>query len=514
MQTKKVWRAISSRIPSQLTAVSISLFLLLAVASTAFAAVPCVAVGPSSTGSGSGADWNNVKGISSVSWAYGTRYYLKDGSSYPNLRIGTPSGTGSATNVVELRKAQSYDYGRSSDGCSTDVSAGWNASTMGSSQAVFPWTSAGRFFNLGTSGYITLNGNSSVTDLIGCGGVYANPPSAMTGQPPTPSNCGIKVTAATCTSTANDGCDSGMGEMYGGGPDVTVENVDLEGSGQNPNGNNNQEAYFWWATPTTNMLVKYSFMHNFATTCITNASGGWNNGNVHHNYVWGTFDGSVNHGECFQDQAGSDSGTAIHDNIFRDTNDNGILVFVTAGGAGTHANFGFYDNINFCSSGNSCRHNDGFVGCYNSEVCNGFVIVQNVEIGFSSNCGVVYSNSSATPTIIENNIIYNCSGAFSIPKGATEGYNTFLNSGSGGGGSGDISVSTGAPNPFVNWQSGNFALASQSTDWNTRANLSSIGSQYQLDFLGNSFSTDRGAFQFGNLPSPPTNVAAGAVPSS
>lgn len=121
---------------------AVILFIFSCMASPCFATVPCVTVGPSATGNGTGADWNDVKALpGSSGWAYGTRYYLQDGT-YGQFTIGTPSGTGSPTNVVEVRKAQSYDYGRSSDGCTTDVSAGWNASTMGAAQAVFPWKGA------------------------------------------------------------------------------------------------------------------------------------------------------------------------------------------------------------------------------------------------------------------------------------------------------------------------------------------------------------------------------------
>lgn len=493
---------------------AVILFIFSCMASPCFATVPCVTVGPSATGNGTGADWNDVKALpGSSGWAYGTRYYLQDGT-YGQFTIGTPSGTGSPTNVVEVRKAQSYDYGRSSDGCTTDVSAGWNASTMGAAQAVFPWKGGDRFFNGGTAGYITINGNPQTYDSpIGCGGVYANPPGAMTGAAPTPSGCGIKFDGSTCTLTTTDGCEE-TGMIYAAGPNYTFEGMEWKGSGQNSNGNNNQEPYYMWAQNTTGMVVTHSFLHNFGTTCITSASGGWSNATFTHNYVWGSFDGSVNHGECIQLQAGSDSNSVVANNFFRDMIDNGIVVGLTVGQTGTHTGFQFYNNINWCSSGNTCRHNDGFVGCYQTENCTGWIIVNNVEVGYTTNAGVVFSTAPTVGPIIENNLFYNNTSAFSIPSNATEDYNTFLNSGSPGTGSHDVYAASSPPDPWTNWPSGLFTLVSANSDWSNRVDLTSTGSQYQSDFAGNPFVAggSRGAYQYGTTtptgPAAPTNLTA------
>src|SRR5579871_1679780 len=94
----------------------------------------CFAVTPSGAGSKNGSSWSNAFSASAFGSGMhrGAVYYLADGNYGNHLSLTTAA---SGTSTIELRKAQSYDFGRASDGCSSDISAGWNASTMGSSQA-------------------------------------------------------------------------------------------------------------------------------------------------------------------------------------------------------------------------------------------------------------------------------------------------------------------------------------------------------------------------------------------
>jgi hypothetical protein len=459
----------------------------------------CHAVTPSGSGSKTGADWNNAYAGLPATLVRGDIYYLADGNYGNRLTLSTPE---SGTTPIELRKAQSYDN------C---TSTGWNTGTMGSAQAVWTWGSPGSMVSI-TSSYWTINGNGrGAATEIGCGGVHANPPASMLDAAPNPAACGIKIDASTCPSASLRGCDNGSGEMHGGGASIIWESVEWKGQGLNSNGNNDSETYFWFATPSPNMVVTHSYLHNASTTYVTNANGGWNNGTFSYNYVWGSFDGSNNHGEALQD-TGTDSGTLIHHNSFRDMNDNGVLVFVDPV-AGTHNAFQFYDNIDWCSQGNSCRHSVGFVACINaSQTCTNFVIVHNVIQGGNNNCGVKSTNTGSYT--IKNNVWYNCSPAPLPSSGVTEDHNSWLNSGSGGSGTGDV-TDTSAPNPFVNWPAGNFNLSSENADWNNQIDLSSLGAQYNIDLNGAIFTTDRGASQFNGsvsqAPQPPTGLSATVI---
>ena len=459
------------------------------------ASAACHTVTPSGSGSQTGADWNNAYAGLPGTLVRGDIYYLADGNYGNHLSLSTPT---SGTLIIELRKAQSYDN------C---TSTGWNTSTMGSGQAYWASTGSGQVVDVG-SGYwiINGNGNNAGTNEVGCGGVQANPPSTMKGPAPNPAACGIRIDDATCTSTATDGCDGGSGVMNGGGANIIWESVEWFGQGLNANGNNNSETYFWFATPPlTNVTISHSYLHNAGTTFLTVVNGGWNNGSFDHNYVWGLFDGSTNHGEAIQLQ-GSNSGDVVHHNIFRDQQTNGDMVAVIGG---TQSDMAFYDNVDFCSAGGtstSCRHNDGVIGCFNSQTCSNYLVYNNT-FSFPSDCGWNVTGGPSTMTV-ENNIWYNCGSVGMVGGTNTIDYNSYLNSGQSAVGSHDVSTSS-APNPFVNLSGGNLNLASDNADWNNRL---ALGSPYNTDINGATFTTDRGAYQYGGstatAPAAPTGLSA------
>ena len=460
----------------------------------------CHAVTPSGSGSKSGADWNNAYSGLPSKLVRGDIYYLADGNYGNHLSIAT-SGSG----TLELRKAQSYDYG---SGCGNSIAAGWNTSTMGSAQAYWQSTGSGKVVTLGSEGDIIINGNgnNAGTDEIGCGGVAANPPSTMKGPAPHPAACGIRIDDSTCTSTATNGCDGGSGVINGGGDNITFESVELFGQGQNSNGNNNSETYFWFANGgnLANVTITHCYCHNAGTTYFTVVSGGWNDGSFDHNYVWGLFDGSTNHGEAVQLQGSNGVGgaNAIHHNIFRDQQTNGDVVAVISG----TQTYAFYDNVDFCSVGGtstSCRHNDGVIGCFNSQTCSD-VLIYNNTFNFPSDCGWNVTGGPSSMTV-ENNLWYNC-GAVTMQGGTnTVDYNSYLNSHQSAVGSHDISISSSVSSPFVS--STNFKLASENANWSNRLRLAS---PYDVDAAGFTFTTDRGAYQYvaTATPSAPLNLAA------
>jgi hypothetical protein len=197
----------------------------------------------------------------------------------------------------------------------------------------------------------------------------------------------------------------------------------------------------------------------------------------------------VNHGEALQD-TGTDSGTQIHHNVFRDQiATNGDLVFVDPV-TGTHSSFAFYDNVDFCSAGTMCHHNDGIIACINSsQTCMGFAVYNNTIANCSNNCGIVSTNAGSYT--VQNNLWYNANPA---PVGGyTEDYNTFLGSGTGNGsGSHDVTA-TSAANPFVGLAAGDLSLASEGSLWNNRL---ALPAPYDTDISGHAFTTDRGASQF------------------
>jgi hypothetical protein len=489
---------------SQAAVAFLVLFLLCFASSSAFASYHAVVPTSMCSSNGDGTSWT-CAGSNGAAGAYvglpstltrGDVYCLADGNYGNSLNLNTPA---SGTLTIEIRKAQSYD-----PNCSG--LAGWNTSRMGSAQAVWSWGRQGEIVNVGSGGYYIFNGNgnNAGTTEVGCGGVQANPPSTMRGQAPNPAACGIKIDASTCTATSTDGCTAGVGEIGGNGAGIIWESVEWFGQGLNSNGNNNSEPYFWLAgSPLTNVIIRHSYLHNASTTVFTVANGGWTNGSFDHNYVWGLFDGSTNHGEAIQLQ-GSNSGDSVNDNIFRDQQTNGDMVAVISG---TQSNMLFYNNVDFCSSGGTgttCRHNDGVIGCYNSQTCSNYLVYNNT-FSFPSDCGWNVTGGPSTMTV-KNNIWYNCASVNMVGGTNTVDYNSYLNSSQSPVGSHDVSSSS-APNPFVNLPAGNLNLVSENSDWNNRLPM---GSPYNTDIAGNTFSTDRGAYQYdgSSTVQPPTGLTA------
>src|SRR5882757_10965028 len=144
----------------------------------------CHAVGTTSAGDGSGSSWANRMNNLPTRLIRGDTYYLADGG-YGTYTFDTPN-YGTAT--ITIKKAQSYDYGRASDGCSNDISAGWNAGTMGSGQAVWDEFYGGT--NTPQPGYLILDGNGrpAAPGVPGCG----VSPSTKTSA----SDCGLKIIAS------------------------------------------------------------------------------------------------------------------------------------------------------------------------------------------------------------------------------------------------------------------------------------------------------------------------------
>jgi hypothetical protein len=218
-------------------------------------------------------------------------------------------------------------------------------------------------------------------------------------------------------------------------------------------------------------------------------NGNWTGGSFDHNYVWGVYDGSLNHGEAIQLQ-GSNSGDVVHHNIFRDQQTNGDMVAVISG---TQSNMAFYDNVDFCSPGGtstSCRHNDGVIGCYNSQTCSNYLVYNNT-FSFPSDCGWNVTGGPSTMTV-ENNIWYNCDSITMAGGTIDMDYNSYLNSSQSVVGSHDVSSST-APDPFVSLPTGDVHLASENADWDNRL---ALGAPYDVDIYGRAYTTDRGAAQY------------------
>lgn len=495
----------------------VSMVLLLVAAGEA--QVTCRAVAPG--GSGTGLSWTSPLGPSAIgsSMTRGFRYYLADGSYGATANFTTAL---SGTTTIEVRKAQSYDFGRSSDGCSNDISAGWNAGTMGSSQAVWAAVSGSPAALYNFTGYYIINGNGAgvSADVIGCGGIYPSPTSTNVVAPPSPAGCGIKFDDSACVSTANQGCgQGGNGINNTNGNNVTVEYTEQFGNGgrgpslSTAGGTYPNEYYWWWVKTPTNTTITHNYYHNMMTTYAL-FTGGATNVSIDHNYFWGMYDQSTSHAEGVQlegTNTGSPVSLSINNNIFRDQTTNGDVVQVI--GSSSSANLLFYNNVDVCTNGTSsndalygtsCNHTQGMLSCINvGNSCVNWTVVGNTmaQVGGGSGGTFVCGNGgdpsgdTLTGLIMENNLWYNC-GSFLYNPGSsgTWDYNAYLNSGRSAIGAHDTSSSS-SPNPFtaLNATSPLLSIVSENALWDTRV---SLGSPYDTDIIGTARTSDRGAYQF------------------
>lgn len=459
---------------------AILILLCILGAGSAFASGgACFVVTPSGSGAMTGANWNNAFAGIPKTLVRGDIYYLADGS-YGSYTFSTAD---SSTTTVEIRKAQSYDN------C---TSTGWNTSTMGSSQAVF--ATAPTAFKI-SNDYFILNGNGQQSSP-GCGGT----PSTPTTEPATPSDCGIRVDNSSCSGSGMGSCNYAIATTSTGLQNITLEYVEVAGKGDNVSengliGNSITNAVFnhvfgrntgcdfiQWVGP--NQLVEFSYWW------VTNTS---NSDTCHPQY------------ESFYGSTGNDT---EHDNVYRDINGSAVISF-TAPSAGAHSGLVLYNNVFWQTSGGpytTSGLDDGIIGVLQGTLT-GMVFVQNTMINLPGYATGWYMASPGQSGIIENNLWYNA-GNFSLGNGTwTEDHNSFLGMNCPGTlGTGDVCVQTSAPNPFVNWTSGNFNLASENADWDTRVNL---GAPYTVDPAGTVRSTDRGAYQFPSLfPAPPLNLTS------
>jgi len=445
----------------------------------------CHAVGPTAAGNGSGSDWNNRMGKLPGTLVRGDTYYLADGS-YGSYSFTTAN---SATTRINIKKAQSYDFGRASDGCSNDISAGWNAATMGASQAAFS-----NFGNsVATPGFVTVDGNGRST-AQGCG------TAPTTGAPA--SDCGIKFTA-TGSGPLDIGVNASGSNRSNG---WTLRYLEIAGPGDSTTDQN----FIWCHGGCDSLLIEHAWWYN--SSCDFFKIPWTSSMTVQDSYFKQNFSTSACHGQFFLSEV-TTSNVDFHDNILQDIQGTGVWVIVTGGSA---SNYSIYNNVIFRTQGSSRPGlSNGIFACINSgSRCTNWKFIGNVVVNYAVDSGgalgIRDENGGGSYTW-QNNIFYsNPSTAvgFSLSSSTlTEDHNSWLNSGSPRSGTADVTVTSGAPNPFVNWPASNFRLAAEDANW---TNMLALASPFNVDAAGAPRSTDRGAYQFGGVvvaaPGAPANL--------
>jgi hypothetical protein len=461
----------------------------------------CHAVGPTGAGDGSGSTWSNRMNKLPSKLVRGDIYYLMDGS-YGSYSFTTPN---SGTNRITVKKAQSYDYGRAADGCSNDISTGWTVSSMGAGQATFS------SFDAPVAGisYVTVDGNGTST-APGCGTAATAKSSAK--------DCGIKFV----TSVGGDGpLDIGLN---GGGSNRsngwTLRYIEGQGSGDAGNGTGSGEENAMWCRGGCDSLsVEHVWWYNSSCNFIKLP---WSAGaTIHASYFKQNYSASACHGQFYIQEVDS-SNVEFSNNVIQDIQGTGMWVLMTSG---TTNGMRIYNNSIFRTSGSSRPgFSNGFFSCISSGTkCDNISFIGNSIANYTADyvgsAGIFTQNSGGSASFtFENNIFYNTKNiGFSLGGGSfTENHNSWLNSGSPANGSSDVTVTSGAPNPFVDWPNADFRLVGQNANW---GNGLALGAPYNVDAAGNARpgsdgTWNRGAFEYGAggqavlPPTPPSGLAA------
>jgi hypothetical protein len=466
------------------------------------AVAACHAVTPSGAGAKSGASWSNAMSQLPATLVRGDTYYVADGN-YAQYHFTTPN---SGTTTVTIKKAQSYDFGRSSDGCSNDISEGWSAATMGSDQAMWP-----ELFGDGSTpqpGYFILDGNGR-SQGIGCGQAPSQNLSA--------SDCGLRV------SINSIGQDSGfdIGQNNNDGQhrssSWTLRYFEIQGGGDGNNGAQSEEE-IRCRGGCDNFVVENSYLHLSGCDFFKVP---WTTSFVVQNtYINQNISSATCHGQLWYTEVQS-SGVDFHSNIIQDIQGTGIWVCLTGCQA---SGWNIYNNIIWRPEGDSRPGTaNGIFSCINpGNHCTNMSFVGNSVVNYTADyagaLGIHCDGTSPNTFIWKNNLFYGITPNdridFQLCGGSlTEDHNSYLNSGTplSGISSTDVVVPALAPNPFVDWPHVNFQLTSQNTDWTDGAVLAA---PYNVDAAGNARPGsdgvwDRGAYQSMNssqTPAPPTNL--------
>lgn len=458
----------------------------------------CVAVGPTSAGTADGLSWTNRRaGLpTGSSIARNTRYYLMDGSYGAGYSF---TKANSSTQVVHIIKAQSYDFGRTADGCTNDISSGWNAGTMGASTANFTDTIAGGTTPASglTPGYVIWDGNGSTTHA-GCGAA----PTAGGGT----TDCGIKITG----SVGWDGCfDIGANNNDGlhRAPNWTVRYVECVGAGaidESASNTANEENSLVCRGACDALTIEYVYWRQSSCNFIKLP---WSTSTtIHHVYFDQNFSATICHGQMLLTEVDV-SNVTVRDSVFEDIQGTGLFVCVTGCDWNT---FAIYGNVLFRPSGSTRPgFSNGILACINaSSLCQNMLFYQNTVINYDGTgddeTGIKDENGGGSYTW-KNNLFYNSnSPPFDFGGGSPSTFactnNSFLNTGGSvtspcsNGLSSNVVVTSGAADPFTAWTSKNFHLSLNNSNTNNGA---SLGSPYNTDPDGVMRAIiSRGAYEF------------------
>jgi MBG domain (YGX type)/Purple acid Phosphatase, N-terminal domain len=421
-------------------------FLLLSGA--ARGAIYCV--GPSATGSGSGADWNNVKAWSATP-ARGDTWYL-EGGSYAGKTLNTAT---SGTTVITIKKATVSDH-------VTDT--GWKDAD-GTSQTVI-------------TGMLDIESSYWVIDGQTGGG-----PGAWN------SGFGIKISSTTATALIQIGYSANVDH-------VTARHIEFQGTGSNAYNDGigiypDVTSDNWNYTPSY-FTFSYMWFHGIGRCPFFFADNTSKNGAsvIEDVFVESYGYDATIHCEVLSTGGGKNGvgDTTFRNSLVIDVQGTGGLMWDNASTPTSHLYV--YGNVFYCPSGATWSTQNGVLGGWtgaNGEQCHNVWAFNNTFINVPSNMPIWATEPNTYGgNVFTNNLMVNCA-APNYAIVAAHDYNQYVNSGTVQGEAHGITSSIA----FNNYVDYDFTLIS-----NTPAGIN-LGSPYNVDGLGNT-RTDwtRGAYEY------------------
>ncbi|HOX56472.1 MAG TPA: hypothetical protein PLC99_06240 [Verrucomicrobiota bacterium] len=326
--------------------------LVLFLGFTAFGATYCV--GPSPTGSGSGADWNNLKAWSSTP-VRGDTWYLVGGT-YAAKTLGTAA---SGSTLITIKKATASNY--------TDVSAtGWSSS----------------YATPASIGGLTIGSSYWLIDGVTGDGARVVPADTNTSHygfyipgshPVQLTGSASFITIAHCRFFTSPACTTG------------IYQVDVNQATKN------------------DLTIQYCLFDGFSEI-IRNGVNTWNNTVLEYSIILRSFGDSGCHGNVINAMWAPLVNMTIRYNVFKDMVGNGISGVISGNGSGLGPILCYgnvFDNIPHCtyviganggySINNSTFYNNTVIHCDNDDA--GFAI-----------CG----RTSGSGNVGGNNLLYDC----------------------------------------------------------------------------------------------------------
>lgn len=408
-------------------------------------------VKPSSSGSGTGADWTNALGASFTP-SRGNTYYIADGT----YGSKTWSTANSGTTLITIKKATVSDHG---------TSTGWS-DTLGDGQAVWD-------FWFAQTDYWLFDGQVRNSDW-------------RTGAI---SQYGFRV---ACTGDCKP-MRMDVGDSSSGADNVTFQYIDFEAGGRDIGAANSDVIYTLYGG--SNITFQFCAFHDSDRT-IWLTRDNPTNWTIDHSYIARNASSPAIHGEMWS--LTSATNITFSNNVVEDTEGTSCMM------AGL--NNGTWDGA--AIFGNTVRHTSTYIGA-GREGCSAAIYVADDASQTNTGSNIVVQNNTfvnlqtssvlinvdnnpSGGNVFRNNMLYNTEDS------GINGFNTidsnwiFSTVGSPGGT--NLVTCTVSCDLFVNLSGGDFHLASPTTAGAT------LSSPYNIDpdgvTRGADGTWDRGAFEY------------------